>query len=416
MLWQKNNKIKNSSIFCDNTFHNPSRGWYSIFPFIIPQKIDFTELGYCLLENESLCLLRIDISKYKSSALDDEALMNLTQILDFFSDRGKELIIRVVYDSCGNGLLNEPSDINLIKLHIRQIGGILTNYSSHILTLQGIFVGSWGEMHNSRYLSDDDVAELLSCIYYATDGKIRLALRKPEYIRNTYKKLISDMNKDADSIIMLTGLFDDAITASENDYGTYIITHREEELNYISTVSKTALCGGEAVNENPLNDADKAVIYLEKLKVTYLNRQYDKSVLDKWKNSLIIKNAVTYNAYDYIGEHLGYCLNIKNAEFADKQKSLIKVTIINEGFAPLYDGVYVIAEISDNDSLNISAECDSSSLKSGIPESAAAYLDLNKINLKSGQYKIDYSIIRIRDNKKIIPHRTTVTYLKFLKR
>ena len=45
------------------------------------------------------------------------------------------------------------------------------------------------------------------------------------------------------------------------------------------------------------------------------------------------------------GEHLGYCLNIKNAEFADKQKSLIKVTIINEGFAPLYDGVYVIAEI-----------------------------------------------------------------------
>ena len=68
MLWQKNNKIKNSSIFCDNTSHNPSRGWYSIFPFIIPQKIDFTELGYCLLENESLCLLRIDISKYKSSA------------------------------------------------------------------------------------------------------------------------------------------------------------------------------------------------------------------------------------------------------------------------------------------------------------------------------------------------------------
>ena len=66
-------------------------------------------------------------------------------------DLGKDIIFRAAYDTEGMGLKNEPQDISLIYVHLRQLGGILRKYEQNILVVQGLLIGSWGEMHSSAF-------------------------------------------------------------------------------------------------------------------------------------------------------------------------------------------------------------------------------------------------------------------------
>ena len=107
------------SLLC--TEYNPSRGWYNIFPFRLKKDYDF------------------------------EAIGQINDILEFFKKYDREVILRFVYDEDGKGLENEPDSINLVKRHISQIGEAVLPFKSNILTMQGALIGSWGEMHTSRY-------------------------------------------------------------------------------------------------------------------------------------------------------------------------------------------------------------------------------------------------------------------------
>ena len=92
MIFKKHNKFKPylSIEKADDHTVNPKRGWYSIYPFTLPERPDFEELQWCLKKQESLCLVRVCIGNYAARSFDTPALTVFEEILSFFARHNKD--------------------------------------------------------------------------------------------------------------------------------------------------------------------------------------------------------------------------------------------------------------------------------------------------------------------------------------
>ena len=107
MSW-KNIMNKNNWVFqqvelieSNVCLENPGRGWYGIYTFVVQDSINPEELRWSLREGESLALVLLDIYKYRSMPLDRTALENIRNILSFFMQYEKDVILRPVYETEG---------------------------------------------------------------------------------------------------------------------------------------------------------------------------------------------------------------------------------------------------------------------------------------------------------------------------
>ena len=147
--------------------------------------------------------------------------------LTFFEEHDKGIILRIVYDTKGRGMENEPSSIKIVKSHMKQLGSIICEHMGEkkslpgkILVHQGLFVGSWGEMHGSKFLTEARMKELSDTFLEATKGSCPIAVRKPVQLRQlSCQKTASSPYKT--HLIQTSQLFNDAIFGSETDLGTY---------------------------------------------------------------------------------------------------------------------------------------------------------------------------------------------------
>ena len=355
---------------------NPGCGWYHIYTFDLSKE----NFLYIDCEEEELVLLLIDIHAFRGcEQIPKEALECFSSILTFFEQHDKGIILRIVYDTKGQGMENEPSSVKIVKSHMKQLGSIICEHTSEkeslpgkILVHQGLFVGSWGEMHSSKFLSEARMKELSDTFLEATKGSCPIAVRKPVQLRQlSCQKTASNINFT---------LFNDAIFGSETDLGTYGTIQksalsenserektpwaREDELSWQQSFMQQSFCGGEVlggmnnVSESPGNtdypqrtlDWNQVVADLAKMHVSYLNSIYSKEVLDDWKAQRIMWNGKEISEYDYIGRHMGYRFTVtqvkiscvspeKKKQTQDTQnqnsKSVIKFTIKNTGFANL---------------------------------------------------------------------------------
>lgn len=339
---------------------NPSKGWYGLYPFVISEEPDFDNLVWSLADGDVIALVRIDIGRRQpgvgtDSPFTDAELDRADRILTWFEKHSREVILRITYDTEGKGMEHEPSIIKNVAGHMRQLGPVIAAHADNIIVHQGIFVGSWGEMHDSKFLSENAVCELYETLVSACGNKVRIAVRTPMQHRFIMKYLTRYMgtgNADTDTGILRPALYNDAILSSEDDMCTYA-GGRTVWADYQDEVCTYAVCGGEAIHDNPLNDYDNAVKELANMHITYLNRQYDMAVLDKWRSN---------NGYDYIGTHLGYRFVVtdtavgRDAEEETGSKTqtgvgsiYINVRIANRGFACVYDMVRLLAEFRGKD-------------------------------------------------------------------
>lgn len=346
---------------------NPSKGWYGLYPFVISEEPDFDNLVWSLVDGDVIALVRIDIGRRQpgvgtGSPFTAEELDRADRILTWFEKHSREVILRITYDTEGKGMEHEPSLIKNVAGHMRQLGPVIAAHADNIIVHQGIFVGSWGEMHDSKFLSENAVCELYETLVSACGNKVRIAVRTPmqhRFIMEYLTRYMGTGNADTDTDnaymdtdILRPALYNDAILSSEDDMCTYA-GGRAVWADYQDEVCTYAACGGEAIHDNPLNDYDNAVKELANMHITYLNRQYDMAVLDKWRSN---------NGYDYIGMHLGYRFVVtdtavgRDAEEETGSKTqtgvgsiYINVRIANRGFACVYDRVRLLAEFRGKD-------------------------------------------------------------------
>lgn len=329
---------------------NPGCGWYQIFPFRVEEEPDLQEASYSLKAEDSLVLALFDIGAYRKQPLDKKAFAHMGQILSFFSEAGKEVILRVVYDTEGKGLEHEPGMFAQVLSHIGQMQPLLSEFSQTIYVFQGFLVGSWGEMHTSKFLAPKHLRQLWAALKKAVGDGTFVAVRRPVYYRILYPGVEKNTG---------LGIFDDGMFGSETHLGTYGTQSKNEvgwekswnpaeEQEFEEELGRYAPCGGEAVFDGQAKspqDFGRMVETLGRMRVSYLNRNHDSRLLEIWRQA-VWKGKDAWKGMgglDYIGRHLGYRFRIADAEgslISDEEDGwslLLHITIANDGFAYCYE-------------------------------------------------------------------------------
>ena len=323
--------------------HNPYEGMYRIYSYTLSDEIPAStreiaeELGQ---DPYRLSLLEVNLQNYTEGELSEMALSQFNDVLSVFDAGDHDLILRLLYDQEGNAKKTEPKTMEIVRDHILQLAPIINSHADCIFTLQGILIGDYGEMHDSRLISDDNLTILTDTMYSHTDTGIYLAVRTPAYWRLITK---SDDPAVDHGLCARLGLYNDGLLGSEDDMGTYDLRPRDNEYNFQSILCSHVPNGGEVVVENDLNDYENARLDLKKLHITYLNSEYDPEVLNKWKRHTELTDPVWRgkSGYEYIENHLGYRYfvsysgaEVENSLFSTEMSFVI--TLKNRGFAPTY--------------------------------------------------------------------------------
>ena len=320
-----------------------------------------------------------------------------------------------VYDREGKNFLYEPQDIGIILGHMEQLEAILKKYSRQIFILQGLFVGNWGEMHGTRYDSGKDFRILAQKLAAVTEKSVYLAVRTPVQWRMVTESdiLTGDDGREGDLAKRL-GLFNDGMLGNETDYGTYgtkdtvqegIYTQRsrDEELRFQSVLCDKVPNGGEVIVPNPYNDIENAVKDMQKMRVTYLNREYDGSVFDKWEKSVVYEKGV-FDGMDgctYIERHLGYRIFIDRAKlFYRFWENCLRTSISlkNVGFAPMYrepDVNLILYNVEDQKVFRQKISCSLRKLAGGgnRKQSLTIRTDIELDQISEGRYEVYLEMI-----------------------
>ena len=360
---------------------NPGRGWYGIYTFMVEQSIDPGELRWSLRQGESLALVLLDIHVYRSKLLDEDALGNIRNILSFFMQYKKDVILRPVYDREGNGRSCEPDAFELVLEHMRQIGEILKSVKHSVFIFQGMLVGSWGEMHDSRFLTPEYLHEMWSCMRGYLGEDICLAVRTPSQWR-TLKSEEDFLQKKYSRL----SLFDDGILGSLTHLGTFGTMTKEaagwreawtrkEELDFISQLTESLPCGGEVTScageaQELLQNPDFIISELKKMHLTYLDSTYDMKVLNQWKQINYTGSGIWQgrSLYEYIGSHLGYRLIVKSAQMKRtwSGKAEFTIEIENIGFGRIFQKseLFLVIE-NENEQKEVPVSVDLREIDSG---------------------------------------------------
>ena len=386
---------------------NPYIGYYHIYGYILMNSVSYeTPEDVCIPDPETaqpaerLVQIQINISQFKYRPLTDTALSQLDTILSAWCSTDYSLLLRFVYDWNGNGLSAEPNDISMIMHHMEQVAPIYNKYADHILMLQGLFTGSYGEMHDTNYGSVEDMQLLAAKLAETADPAIYLSVRTPDQWRiitgaESYEELAAMPDSP---FLNRLGLFNDGMFGTETDTGTYTRL-RAEEIAFQDVLCQTVPNGGEAIINNPYNDPDNAISDMKLMHVSYLNGSYDPIVLRKWSNSTYTGDD-PFNGktgFEYIRNHLGYRFVLRSSEILqDKVEGqfILRINIENVGFSNSYRCFSFHLTLLNTDTGEASAvtlEQDSSCLISG--EVTTLDIPLNTRDYPVGTYELYWQTV-----------------------
>lgn len=336
---------------------NPNRGFYHIHGFrITDEKENYQQLvadDYAGDQDTNLSLIEINLQSYRDGAITQAGLANIESLLDSLETTDKQLILRFLYDWDGKNAETEPENLEIILTHMEQLEPVLRKHHKQFFTMQGLFIGNWGEMNGTKFMAVADLYRLALKLADVTDASTYLSVRMPAQWRQITKNdFLSEDRKTAKDLEMRLGLFNDGMLGNESDYGTYGTESaetagwqsswaRKDELAFQNDLCGRVPNGGEVIHANIFNDLDRAVDDLSAMHVTYLNEAYDRAVFEKWAGGRIAEPGCFsgMDGFDYIERHLGYRLLITDASLAHKWGDGLlsaDVTFQNVGFAPLY--------------------------------------------------------------------------------
>lgn len=328
---------------------NPYIGWYTLRGYYLSEEGEPNLSGLPSVSDQpGLTLLEINLHAYQNQPIGEKGLLQLNRILEAWKRSGSQLILRFVYDWDGKGEENEPEELSTILTHMEQTIPIVNDYKDCVYLLQGIFVGSYGEMHGTKFMGREDMLTLISTLNNLTDPSIYLSVRTPAQLRTI-------LDAQGSSVAARLGLFNDGILGSESDTGTYgtlpasqtdytAAWSRTDELSFQDTLCTDVPNGGEVILENPLNDFPACLDALRTMHISYLNSAYDGAVLEKWKESNCDASTDPLyqgsSGYDYIGQHMGYRYVIQDMALSFqplKEEDLtFSLTLHNTGFSAAY--------------------------------------------------------------------------------
>ena len=282
---------------------DPARGFYYPVKSTHPERMQKVRSAGC-----SLVFIMYDIGAFANGDISDGKLAELKTALQAARDSGLKVIFRAAYGFEGDLAYGDPKDIARVTGHIEQIKPILEEYSDILYVVQAGFLGAYGEWHSSNFgdpPSMDAQAAVLGALLNGLPDNVFVCVRRPSFIRELFVQ-----GKLPPEYSGRIGVHNDALLGSEDDLGTYTDWSREEELAWAADYFEKRPYGGETCCRSAYSGAENAVLEFGRLHLAYLNSQYNKDVLDSWKDVQIEGE----DAYTYIARHMGYRFFLESAD------------------------------------------------------------------------------------------------------
>jgi len=306
---------------------NPSRGFYVQF-----DTGHLSELTPLRDEGVSLVLLAFDIAEFIDTDISKTKLDELDLALESVRANGLKAILRTAYGFYDAQAYQDPQSLEIIKAHIQQLSPLFHKHQDVLLTVQAGFLGPWGEWHHSNLentngdLEASVVNELIKALCDAIPAPISIAVRRPSFIRLIDASLID---------ITRIAFHNDALLAGDSDMNTYDLsqTTRQSELDFIDSRGYPVANGGEMPTLSPFTQPDQALAEFTKLNLTYLNREYNRAVIDEWQHT----RYEDQDFLDLINKRLGYRWWLTSAKVPKQlnkgQDISLHLTLFNSGFS-----------------------------------------------------------------------------------
>ncbi|HCX65739.1 MAG TPA: hypothetical protein DHN33_11085, partial [Eubacteriaceae bacterium] len=368
------------------------------------------EIGKNAEDGDRLVLLIFNLQEYRQKELTEEAVAFIENAIDSAAEFGMQAIIRFTYDWDGRALETEPEDRDRIFQHMKSLEPLFERKKRDLYLIQGVFIGNHGEMHGSNYANDKDIKALAEQLLKTTPKEVFLSVRTPEFWR-----VVTDRTEPPGSFeegdASRFGLFNDGLLSSDTDLGTYSDGtgyknrwEREEELAFQEALCRFVPNGGEFALDSEYNDLENVLEEFPRLHISYLNRGYNREVLEKLENTTYQgEGGDPYdglNGLKYVGDHLGYRYVLRKVEVPQKiypgKDFFIELEIENSGFAPFYRkaDIQLILQSEDGTQTLIDAREDIRTWKS--KQKSIFRISIPQNTLQKGLYQM---FLKVEDQK-----------------
>ena len=327
---------------------NPDRGFYKLIQVELQQgEEDYTrfEKQIISVENEypdiSIISFQLNLKNYtQKTEINQTKIKDINKYFSIIREHGYKIIFRVVYDS--EGTKNPEPEFDMLLKQIEQLKDIYVSNKDIIFVVEAGFLGTNGEWINGKY--DKYMTEknkIIEKLLKIVPEEIQISFRKPTYITDylSSKNTVTESNAFSTDIISRFGLYNSGYLESETDSDTYNKLERTESINWQGLQTKYTIFGGEAKNwKSNYNDLENAIKDMFTRHCTYLNKNADENVIEKWKGTLYTGTEEIYNrksGYVYIQNHLGYRLLLTNVEFNGTEagkNAEVSINLENIGF------------------------------------------------------------------------------------
>lgn len=314
------------------TIANPERGFYRHVGCEAP--ISQTQLtSFRTSGGESLMLCVFYLRNFVTSPISQTTLNLFQQQMDTVRKAGMKAIVRFAYNT-NSSVDAKPA---MVDVHLNQLAPYLAANKDVIAVMQAGFIGSWGEWGNTENYGDsyNMTARNIADRKFVVDKLLKVLpaermvqLRMPLFKTKLYSPtaLTSDEAFNG-SVKARLGHHNDCFLSSSSDYGTYI--NPSVEYPYLEAETKYVASGGETCNyAPPRSDCPTALREMARFHWSYLNLDYNQTVLNNWK---------TQGCFVQVDQKLGYRFVLTNGSFSSSAKPggafALSLQVQNQGWA-----------------------------------------------------------------------------------
>ncbi len=311
----------------DEDFLNPERGYYVSVDLVSGEGIGQVRGG-----GHTMAMAIVRLDDYRDRPLDSALLSALGRGFAGVRDAGFKVILRFAYNDDSSGL--DASRAQVLQ-HINQLTPILRDNADVISVLQAGFIGAWGEWHSSASGLDNDAdrSAILKALLAAMPPSRTVQIRTPMFKdRLLPGGPLAPEEAWSEEDRARVGHHNDCFLASADDYGTYDSPISQWE-DYVELDGRYLPVGGETCHlYAPKTNCSEALGFLEDQHWSFLNEEYNQTVLDSW---------IDQGCADEISLRLGYRLWLKHALVSESVKPggvlEVKLELENLGFSAPYN-------------------------------------------------------------------------------
>jgi hypothetical protein len=364
-------------------FPNPERGMYVGYNLLAAgDATSIRTAGYTLVMAE------VNLQDYRDKSLDSAILTKLTNGFAKVRAAGLKVILRFTYN---NSYAADATESRILG-HITQLSPILHDNADVIAVWQAGFIGAWGEWHSStNNLTTDTIrGDILHAELAAIPSSRSVQVRTPMY-KNAYRAgATTTAEAYTGSSRSRLGHHNDCFLASASDMGTYA-SPTTTWTDYTHADSAFVPVGGETCALYAARtDCTPAKAELAKMHWSYLNKEYNGTVLGAWQ---------TQGCYSTIKMNLGYRFVATRVAVSQSVSPggvlALQVDIKNKGYAVPFNAHNLQAVLISSTGARLVAPLsfDVRRLYAGATTTISTYLRI-PANLATGTYKL---ALRIAD-------------------